>query len=137
MVTGTPYTPPVTVATFRRSAIAAAVLAVVTLVVTVVMGYGLFGVFMVVGLALGVANSLLVVRAVANFAATPADQGAVLPVGVRPHRRDDGHRARLRTAVPARGDRCRRGSGPLPVRRGRQLDGAADQGDPTEMTDPV
>ena len=46
MVTGTPaYTPPVTRATFRRSAVAAAVIAVVALVVLVPMGLGLYAVF--------------------------------------------------------------------------------------------
>lgn len=70
MLTGTPaYTPPVTRATVRRSAIAAAVVAVVALAVTIPMGYGLYAVFGTVGLALGVLNSWLVMRAVVNFAA--------------------------------------------------------------------
>lgn len=70
MVTGTPYTPPVTRATFRRSAIAAAVIAAVALAVLVPMGLGMFAVFGAVGLGLGVLNSWLVVRSVANFTTT-------------------------------------------------------------------
>jgi hypothetical protein len=70
VVTGTPaYTPPVTRATFRRSAIAAIVVAVIALAVTVPMGLGLYAVFGAVGLGLGVLNSWLVMKAVANFTA--------------------------------------------------------------------
>ena len=77
MVTGTPaYTPPVTRATFRRSAVAAAVIAVVALVVLVPMGLGLYAVFGAVGLGLGVLNSWLVMRAVANFTATQPSKAA-------------------------------------------------------------
>jgi hypothetical protein len=77
VVTGTPaYTPPVTRATFRRSAITAIVLAVVALVVLVPMGLGLYAVFGAVGLGLGVLNSWLVMRAVANFAATQPSKAA-------------------------------------------------------------
>jgi hypothetical protein len=71
VLTGTPaYTPPVTRATFRRSAIAAAVVAVAALAVLIPMGLGLYAVFGAVGLGLGVLNSWLVMRAVVNFAAT-------------------------------------------------------------------
>jgi hypothetical protein len=77
VVTGTPaYTPPVTRATFRRSAVAAVVIAVVALAVLVPMGLGLYAVFGAVGLGLGVLNSWLVVRAVANFAATQPSKAA-------------------------------------------------------------
>lgn len=77
MLTGTPaYTPPVTRATFRRSAIAAAVVAVIALAVLVPMGLGLYAVFGAVGLGLGVLNSWLVMRAVANFAATQPSKAA-------------------------------------------------------------
>lgn len=70
MLTGTPaYTPPVMRATFRRSAIAAAVVAVVALAVLLPMGLGLYAVFGAVGLGLGVLNSWLVMRAVLNYAA--------------------------------------------------------------------
>ena len=77
MLTGTPaYTPPVTRATFRRSAIAAAVVAVIALAVLVPMGLGLYAVFGAVGLGLGVVNSWLVMRAVLNFAAAQPTRGA-------------------------------------------------------------
>lgn len=77
MLTGTPaYTPPVTRATFRRSAIAAAVVAVVALAVTIPMGYGLYAVFGAVGLGLGVLNSWLVMRAVISFAAIHPSKAA-------------------------------------------------------------
>lgn len=75
MVTGASYTPPVTLATFRRSAVAAAVLAVVALAVTIPFGHGLFGLFAVVGLGLGVLNSAMVVQAVTNFSATQPSKG--------------------------------------------------------------
>jgi hypothetical protein len=70
------YTPPVTRATFRRSAIAAIVIALVALVVTIPMGLGLYAVFGAVGLGLGVLNSWLVMRAVANFTATQPSKAA-------------------------------------------------------------
>ncbi|MFC4943897.1 hypothetical protein [Pseudonocardia sp. GCM10023141] len=75
MLMGTPYTPPVTRATFRRTAIAAVVVAVVALAVLVPMGYGLYALFGCVGLALGIFNNGLVMRAVANFAATSPSKG--------------------------------------------------------------
>ena len=62
------YTPPVTVATFRRSAIMAAVAAAAVVVVLVLAGYPLFGLFAVVGVALGTLNMWLAVRSVARFA---------------------------------------------------------------------
>jgi hypothetical protein len=65
-----PYTPPVTRATFRRSWQMAVVVTAVAVVVLVVLGYGLFGLFLAVGVALGVASSWSVVRTVANFANT-------------------------------------------------------------------
>ncbi len=71
MVAGaSPYTPPVTRATFRRSWQMAAVVTVVAVGVLVILGYGLFGLFLAVGVALGLANSWAVMRAVANFANT-------------------------------------------------------------------
>ena len=77
MLTGTPaYTPPVTRATFRRSAVAAAVVAVLALAVLIPMGLGLYAVFGAVGLGLGVLNSWLVMRAVANFTATQPSKAA-------------------------------------------------------------
>jgi hypothetical protein len=77
VVTGTPaYTPPVTRATFRRSAIAAIVISVIALAVLVPMGLGLYAVFGAVGLGLGVLNSWMVMRAVANFAATQPSKAA-------------------------------------------------------------
>ncbi len=68
MVIGAPYTPPVTWATFRRSLTMSAVVVAVLVVVAVATGYGLFGLFLAVGAALGTLNSWLVVRSVAHFA---------------------------------------------------------------------
>jgi hypothetical protein len=77
VLTGTPaYTPPVTRATFRRSAIAAAVVAVIALAVLIPMGLGLYAVFGAVGLGLGVFNSWLVMRAVLSFAAAQPSRAA-------------------------------------------------------------
>jgi hypothetical protein len=77
VVTGTPaYTPPVTRATVRRSAVAAAVVAVVALAVLIPMGLGLYAVFGALGLGLGVLNSWLVMRAVVAFAATQPSKAA-------------------------------------------------------------
>lgn len=70
MVTGTSYTPPVTRATFRRSAIAGAIAAAVALVVTVAIGHVAYGVFACLGIALGVLNNWLVMRSVARFTKT-------------------------------------------------------------------
>ena len=63
-----PYTPPVTLATFGRSAIMAGIVTAVAVVVLVALGYGLFGLFLAVGVALGTLNMWLAVRSVAHFA---------------------------------------------------------------------
>jgi hypothetical protein len=65
-----PYTPPVTLATFRRSAVMAGIVTAVAVVVLVVLGYALFGLFLAVGVALGTLNMWLAVRSVAHFATT-------------------------------------------------------------------
>lgn len=75
MVMESPYTPPVTRATVRRSAIAAVVVAVVALAVCVPLGYGLYALFGVVGLALGLLNSYMVMNAVTAFASTKPSKG--------------------------------------------------------------
>ena len=75
MVMDTPYTPPVTRATVRRSAIGAAAVAVVAFAVCIPMGYGLYALFGVAGLALGLLNSFMVMIAVTNFAATKPTRG--------------------------------------------------------------
>lgn len=62
------YTPRVTRVTFRRSLLAAAVLAVLALAVMIPIGLGLYALFLCVGIALGVLNSGLVVRSVTRFA---------------------------------------------------------------------
>ena len=62
--------PPVTRATFRRAAIMAGIGTAIAVVVLVVLGYALYGLFLAVGVALGTLNMWLAVRAVANFAAT-------------------------------------------------------------------
>ena len=64
----TTYTPPVTRAMFRRTAIMAAAVTAVAVVVLVVLGYALYGLFLAVGVALGTLNLWLAVRSVANFA---------------------------------------------------------------------
>ena len=66
----TTYTPPVTRAMFRRTAIMAGAVAAVAVVILVLLGYGLYGVFLAVGMALGTLNLWLAVRSVANFAST-------------------------------------------------------------------
>lgn len=70
MVTGTPYTPPVTRATFRRAVVGAAVAAVIGLAVLIPAGYPAFAAFGVLGLVLGAVNLGLAVQSVANFAVT-------------------------------------------------------------------
>lgn len=67
-MSGTPYTPPVTRKTVRRSAISAAVVAVVALVAGVSTGYTAWALFGILGLVLGLGNSVLAVVAVTNFA---------------------------------------------------------------------
>ena len=77
MLTGTPaYTPPVTRATVRRSAIAASVSAGLAVAVLVPMGLGLYAVFAAVGLGLGQLNSWLVMRAVLNYAQAQPSKAA-------------------------------------------------------------
>ncbi len=72
MVTaGTPYTPPVTRATYRRSVFGAVVAGLLALAVLVPAGLGMYGLFACVGLALGVLNSGLVVRSVVRYATVP------------------------------------------------------------------
>lgn len=68
MITGTPYTPPVNRATFRRSLVMAAVAGAVGVAVLVVLGYWAAALFGLVGLALGALNSLLVLQSVVKFA---------------------------------------------------------------------
>lgn len=68
MITGTPYTPPVTRATFRRSVVLAAVVGGVVAIVMVVLGYWLAALCGVFGLLLGAANSWFVLQAVIRFA---------------------------------------------------------------------
>ncbi len=69
-MSGTPYTPPVTRRTVRRSAVAAGVIAVVAFVVLIPAGYPGWALFGAVGLVLGLANAVLAVVAVTNFANT-------------------------------------------------------------------
>lgn len=69
-MSGTPYTPPVTRRTVTRSAIAAGVVAVVALATLIPAGYLGWALFGIVGLALGLANALLALVAVNNFATT-------------------------------------------------------------------
>lgn len=71
MVAGAaPYLPPVNRATFRRSIQMAAAVTAVAVVVLVVLGYALYGLFLAVGVGLGLLNSWAVTRAVANFVTT-------------------------------------------------------------------
>ncbi len=64
------YTPPVTRATFRRSAMGAAVAGAIAVAVLAPMGLGGYALFGCVGLALGVLNSYLTMRSVLRFAQT-------------------------------------------------------------------
>jgi len=68
MITGTPYTPPVTRATFRRSLGMAGVAGVVGVAALVALGSWPAALFGLVGLALGALNSYLVLRSVISFA---------------------------------------------------------------------
>jgi hypothetical protein len=68
VTTSAPYTPPITLSTFRRAVIMAGIVTAGAVVVLVVLGYGLFGLFLAVGVALGALNMWLAVRSVANFA---------------------------------------------------------------------
>jgi heme O synthase-like polyprenyltransferase len=67
-MSGTPYTPPVTRRTVTRSAITAGVVAVVALALLIPAGYPGWALFGIVGLALGLANAVLAVVSVTNFA---------------------------------------------------------------------
>lgn len=83
MVIGaTPYTPPVTRATFRRTLRMAAVVVAVAVVVLLATGLGLYGLFLAIGAGLGALNSWAVMRSVANFTVTRPSKakfsGAVL-----------------------------------------------------------
>ena len=129
----TTYTPPVTRAMFRRTAIMAGVVAAVAVVVLVVLGYGLYGLFLAVGVALGTLNLWLAVRSVAQLRLGAPVEGALLRLGARPPRA--GHRDRVgdRVARAPRGHRGDRRPRAVPVPRDHQLDAAVDQGDPTEM----
>ena len=69
-MSGTPYTPPVTRRTVRWSAIGAGVAAVVALGVLIPLGYTGAALFGVLGLALGLGNSVLAVVSVTNFVRT-------------------------------------------------------------------
>lgn len=64
----TSYIPPNARAIFRKSAIGAAVAAVIALAVLTPLGYFLAAVFGVFGLALGVGNSFMVQRSAARYA---------------------------------------------------------------------
>ena len=69
MTSGAPsYTPPVTLAMFRRTVLMAGIATAVAVVVLVLVGYPLFGLFLVVGVALGALNMWLAVRSVSRFA---------------------------------------------------------------------
>ncbi len=70
MVTGTPYTPPITRTTLRRSAIAALVMGALAVAVLLPLGYLGYALFGCLGLALGLLNSALVVRSVERFSDT-------------------------------------------------------------------
>jgi len=76
------YTPPVTRATFRRSAMATVVVAAVAIAVLAPMGLGGYALFGCVGLALGLLNNFLTMRSVLKFARTQPSRaqfsGAVL-----------------------------------------------------------
>jgi hypothetical protein len=69
-MSGTPYTPPVTRRTVTRSAIAAGVIAVIACALLIPAGYPLWALFGVIGLVLGLANAILAVISVTNFATT-------------------------------------------------------------------
>lgn len=68
MITGTPYTPPVTRATFRRSLVLAAIAGAVGVVVLVALGYWAAALCGLFGLVLGALNSYLVLQSVIRFA---------------------------------------------------------------------
>jgi len=71
VVTDTPSAaPPATRAALRRSALSAAVVAVLAVAVMVPMGHGDYALFGCLGLALGLLNAALVVLSVERFSAT-------------------------------------------------------------------
>lgn len=67
-----PTVPDVARGNLRRSIIMASCLGVVGVLVTGLLGHVLMGLFAIVGLALGAFNTLLVQRAVVNYAASDA-----------------------------------------------------------------
>jgi len=72
---------PVTMAAdLRRVTVMAAVVAVVGVMLTIVIGNPLMGVFAVLGLALGLLNAVLVRRAAARFAITDSPRKATFAV---------------------------------------------------------
>ena len=80
--TGTPYTPPVTRTTLRRSALAAAVVGLLGVAVLVPLGHGNYALFGCLGLGLGLLNSALVVLSVERFSRlTPANPRSQLSPG--------------------------------------------------------
>lgn len=84
MTRSTPsYTPPVTLATFRRAATMAGIVTAVAVVVLVVLGHALFGLFLAVGVALGAGNMWLAVRSVAGFASPPSSPESRRPSKAR------------------------------------------------------
>ena len=113
----------------------AGVVTAVAVVVLVLVGYPLFGLFLAVGVALGTLNMWLAVRSVARFATSRPSKarfsGSVLG------------RLAVITVVALVMAWLVRPAGiavfgwtrAVPGARDRQLDAAADQGDPTEMTD--
>ncbi|MGQ0572948.1 MAG: hypothetical protein ACT4RN_01950 [Pseudonocardia sp.] len=76
MTTGTPYTPPVTRATFRRSLVLAAVAGTIGVVVLVALGHWAAALCGLFGLALGALNSYLVLQAVIRFAVDKPSKAA-------------------------------------------------------------
>jgi ATP synthase I subunit len=71
-VQAAPTVPDVARGNLRRSIIMASCLGVVAVLVTGLLGHVLMGLFAIVGLALGAFNTLLVQRAVVNYAASDA-----------------------------------------------------------------
>lgn len=76
-----PYIPPNIRSVFRRSAIAAAVLGAVALVALLLLQQPLWGVFVLIGLALGVVNLAMVQRAAASYASRGGSGKKVFAVG--------------------------------------------------------
>ena len=76
MVSGSPYTPPVTRATFRRTVVLAAIVGGGAVVALVLAGYPGYAAFGVLGLGLGALNLGLAVRSVAHFASAGASKAA-------------------------------------------------------------